>query len=245
MGRVFRCNLHLHTCLSPCGDLDMHPRSIVTACIDSGLDVIAVTDHNASENVRFVQNAARGTGLVVLPGMELCTREEVHILAIFERIEDLERLQETVYANLPGRNDERAFGIQAIVNENGEVEGFNDHLLIGATGMPLTGAVDLIHSLGGLAVASHIDRPAFGIIGQLGFVPPDAGLDALEVSPRMSVRQARQLHPELSSFTIVTSSDAHTPDDIGRGCTRMFLESPSFPEIALALSRREGRYCLE
>lgn len=245
MGRVYRCNLHMHTCLSPCGDLDMHPAAIVKESVRQGLDVIAVCDHNASENVQYVQRAAAGTGLVVLPGMELCTREEVHVVAIFEALDDLCALQEAVYADLTGLNDEDAFGIQAIVNESGEVEGFNEHLLIGATGISLNRAVDIIHGLGGLAIASHIDRPAFGIIGQLGFVPPDVPFDALEVSAALGIAQARQRYPELRGFRFITSSDAHFIGDIGRASTRMFLECPAFSEIGLALAGLQGRYVLE
>ena len=245
MGRVYRCNLHMHTCLSPCAELDMHPSSIVRESVARGLDVIAVCDHNASENVQYVLKAAIGTGLVIIPGMELCTREEVHLVAIFEHLEELERLQETVYENLAGVNDEDAFGIQAIVNEAGEVEGFNEHLLIGATGLSLNKAVDLIHSMGGLAIASHIDRTAFGLIGQLGFVPPDVSFDALEVSANLGIAQARQRYPELRGYQFITSSDAHFVGDIGRASTRMLLEGPSFPEIRLALGRQMGRYVLE
>lgn len=245
MGRVYRCNLHIHTCLSPCGSLDMHPAAIVSACRDAGLDMIAVTDHNASENVRYVQEAARKTGLVVIPGMELCTREEVHILALFERLDQLEALQDIVYEHLSGVNDERVFGVQAVVNEHGEVEGFNEHLLIAATELSLEDAVRHIHGLDGLAVPSHIDRTAFGVIGQLGFVPNDVPFDALEVSCRMGVKQARREYPELAGYTMITSSDAHELVDIGRACTRFFIDSPTFPEIRLAFKKSLGRYCLE
>ncbi|HQI81619.1 MAG TPA: PHP domain-containing protein [Deltaproteobacteria bacterium] len=245
MGRVFRCNLHLHTCLSPCGDLDMHPAAIVPECIRQGLDVIAVCDHNASENVRYVLNAAEGTGLVVIPGMEVCTREEVHLVALFDAVSALATFQEFVYANLPGTNSEDAFGVQAIVNEKGEVEGFNEHLLIGAADISLNAAVDHIHALGGLAIPSHIDRPGFGLLGQLGFVPPDVPFDALEVSAGLGIAQARQRYPELRAYQFVTASDAHFLHDIGRACTRMYLESPSFFEIRLALMHHQGRFVLE
>lgn len=245
MGRVYRCNLHMHTCLSPCAELDMHPSSIVRECLAQGLDIIAICDHNSSENVRYVQNAARDTGLVVLSGMELCTQEEVHIVVLFERVEDLESLQETVYVNLSGLNDEDAFGIQAIVNEEGEVEGFNEHLLIGATGLSLNRAVDLVHSLGGLAIASHIDRQAFGLLGQLGFVPPDVPFDALEVSAGLGIARARQRYPELKKYQFITSSDAHFISDIGRASTRMYMEAPSFAEVRLALAHKSGRYVME
>ena len=245
MGRVYRCNLHMHTCLSPCAELDMHPASLVKESLSQGLDVIAICDHNASENVQYVLNAAQGSDLVVIPGMELATREEVHLVALFDSLRELMSLQETVYANLSGRNDEDASGIQAIVNEAGEVEGFNEHLLIGATALSLNEAVDLIHSLGGLAIASHIDRQAFGIISQLGFVPPDVPFDALEVSAGLGIAQARVRYPELKGYQLITSSDAHFISDIGRASTRMFMEGPSFPEIRQALSRKDGRYVLE
>jgi len=245
MGRVYRCNLHMHTCLSPCAELDMHPASIVKESLAQGLDVIAICDHNSSENVQYVQGAARGTALLVIPGMELCTQEEVHIVTLFEGLDGLAGLQEAVYANLTGLNDEDAFGIQAIVNEEGEVEGFNEHLLIGATGLSLNRAVDLVHSLGGLVIASHIDRQAFGLLGQLGFVPPDVPFDALEVSASLGISNARQRYPELKKYQFVTASDAHFVSDIGKASTRMFLEEPSFTEIRLALAHTSGRYVME
>jgi PHP family Zn ribbon phosphoesterase len=223
----------------------MHPSAIVQEALAQSLDIIGISDHNASENVRHVMAAAVGKELVVIPGMEACTKEEVHILALFENLDALSSLQEIVYSRLKGLNDEDAFGFQAIVNEAGEVEGFNEHLLIGATEISLSEMVDLVHSLDGLAIASHIDRPAFGILGQLGFMPPDLPFDALEISANMSIPQARQQYSELRSFPFITSSDAHFPADIGRTCTRMYLESPSFREIRLALQKQEGRYILE
>ena len=245
MSRVFRCNLHMHTCLSPCAELDMYPEALVREALACSLDIIAISDHNASENVRYVQSAARDTPLVIIPGMEVATREEVHVLALFEGLDELASLQEFVYGRLQGVNDEDAFGCQAIVNEQGEVEGFNEHLLIGATDIPLNDVVETVHSLGGLAIASHIDRPAFGIIGQLGFVPDDIPFDALEISWGLGIARARQRYPELGRFPFITSSDAHYLKDIGKACTRMYLESPSFAEIRLALASRDGRYILE
>jgi 3',5'-nucleoside bisphosphate phosphatase len=223
----------------------MHPSAIVQEAQAQSLDIIGISDHNSSENVQFVMAAAREKDLVVIPGMEACTKEEVHLLALFEDMEVLASFQQVIYSRLKGLNDEDAFGIQAIVNEVGEVEGFNEHLLIGATEISLNEMVDLVHSLGGLAIASHIDRPSFGILGQLGFMPPDLSFDALEVSANMGINQARQRYPELRSFSFITSSDAHFLSDIGKTCTRMYLESPSFHEIRLALHKQEGRYILE
>jgi PHP family Zn ribbon phosphoesterase len=235
----------MHTCLSPCGELDMHPDAIVRESLAQGLDIIAICDHNASENVQYVQRAARNTELVVIPGMEVSTKEEVHMLALFEHLHELSSLQEVIYAHLSDKNDEDIFGCQAIVNESGEVEGFNDRLLIGAADISLNEVVDLVHALGGLAIASHIDRSAFGIIGQLGFVPPDVAFDALEVSFSLGIPAARLKFPELKKYSFITSSDAHFVTDIGKACTRMYLESPTFAEITLALHRQQGRYVLE
>lgn len=242
---IFRCNLHVHTCLSPCGDLDMHPRAVVDEALAQGLDIIAVCDHNSSENVPYVIRAARGTPLCVIPGMEVCTREEAHVLALFAEPAQLSLLQDFVYANLQGLNDEDAFGLQPIVNETEEVEGFNERLLIGATEIPLEDLVSRIHEYGGLAIAAHIDRPSFSVIGQLGFIPAHVPFDALEISARLGIQRGREKFPELSGYAFVTSSDAHFIPDIGAACTRMVLEKPCFAEVAMALKKQGGRYIEE
>ncbi len=242
---IFRCNLHIHTCLSPCGDLDMHPRAVVEEALAQGLDIIAICDHNSSENVPYVIRAAHGTPLCVIPGMEVCTREEAHVLALFGEQPQLSLLQDFVYANLDGLNDEDAFGLQPIVNEAGEVEGFNERLLIGATGITLEALVSRIHEYGGLAIAAHIDRPSFSVIGQLGFIPPHVPFDALEISARLGIRGGRDRFPELSAYPFITSSDAHFIQDIGAACTRMALKSPCIAEISMALKKQGGRYIEE
>jgi len=124
MLRELRCDLHIHTCLSPCADLEMSPKAIVEKSLKENLDIIAICDHNSSENVTYAMKAAAGKPLVVLPGMEVTTREEVHLIALFDRLEEVEELQAKVYNRLPGVNDERIFGCQAVVNELDEVEGF-------------------------------------------------------------------------------------------------------------------------
>jgi hypothetical protein len=125
------------------------------------------------------------------------------------------------------------------------VEGVNDRFLIGATEIPLKDLVDLIHALGGLAIASHIDRQAFGIIGQLGFIPPDVRLDALEISYSLGLAKGRQIYPDLADYPFITSSDAHFIKDIGRAFTRMYLEAPTLHEIWLAFRKQQGRKVIE
>ncbi|HPC03738.1 MAG TPA: PHP domain-containing protein [Syntrophales bacterium] len=239
--KEFRCDLHIHTCLSPCGDLDMYPTAIVAKAIEAGLDVIGICDHNASENAPYVIRAARGTPLTVLPGIEISSREEVHLIGIFDNLNALAPLQEMVYRSLRGTNREEKFGCQVVVNEMDEVEGFNDRLLIGSTDIPLDRIVEAIHRQGGLAIASHIDRESFGVIGQLGFVPPDLPFDALELSYRMTPERAREIFPGLSGRTLIRSSDAHFLRDIGRVWTAVAMEEPTVEAFRKAFLGMDGR----
>ena len=241
MIRAFRCDLHVHTCLSPCADLDMYPTALVRKAVQEGLDLIAICDHNASENVPYVIRAAAGLDLAVLPGMEVTSREEVHVIALFDATDPLQHLQRTVYEHLPGMNDERRFGCQAIVNEFDEVEGFNERLLIGATELPLEDLIRQVHQLGGIAVASHIDRESFSVISQLGFVDPGIPFDALEISRTTGLSAARRRYPELERYPFVLSSDAHRIDDVGTGYTQMLLAGATVCELMLAFAGLEGR----
>jgi PHP family Zn ribbon phosphoesterase len=217
----------------------MSPKRIITSAIDKGIDIIGICDHNSSENSLAVLNAGKSLNICVIPGMEVTSEEEVHILALFDKFENALKLQELVYKNLPGENDEDAFGMQVIVNEEEEVLGFNKRLLIGATTIPLEDVIRLIHSLEGLAIASHIDRESFSIIGQLGFIPDDLGLDALEISPKVSVKEAREKY--MAPYPITSSSDAHYPDDIGKSFTPFLLEEGTVAEIKKALRNENGR----
>lgn len=242
MLKQFKADLHIHTCLSPCADIEMSPKAIVKTARERGIDIIAVTDHNSAENVEAVIRAAHGSGLTVLCGMEVCTVEEVHILALFEKPEGIMKLQEMVYNKLmPGRNDPEIFGEQVIADEEDNVLGFNDRLLISATGITAKSLVDTVHSLNGIAIASHIDRDGFGIISQLGFIPDDCMLDALEFSSRISFDKAKELYGNYSNFTWVSSSDAHHLEDIGKRTTVFTMGAPTFIELTYALKNINGR----
>lgn len=239
MLRLFKADLHIHTCLSPCTELDMSPKKILTSAIKKGIDIIGICDHNSSENSVAVMKAARTMNINVIPGMEVTSQEEVHVLGLFDDTENALKLQEHIYRNLPGKNDEEAFGMQVIVNEKDEVLGFNDKLLIGATTIPIEQVIRLIHSFDGLAIASHIDRESFSIIGQLGFVPENLGLDALEISPNVTFEEANKRYT--NHYPITSSSDAHYPDDIGKSFTFFLLEEGNVAEIKKALKNEEGR----
>ena len=241
MLRIFRADLHIHTCLSPCADLNMGPRAIVNKAREHGLDVIGICDHNSSENVPAVVRAARDTNLKVLPGMEVTSKEEVHVLALFDTLEGALRLQEIVYEHLPGENDAEAFGPQVVVNEDHDVLGFNPRLLAGATELSIEEVVDSIHGLDGLAVASHVDRESFGILGQLGFVPEGLHLEALELSRNTSFEEGQRRFGQYGHFPFVRSSDAHSVEEIGAASTAFWLGEATTGEIKKALRGEEGR----
>ena len=245
MLKVFNCDLHVHTCLSPCAELDMHPMAIVQRAIEAKLDMIAICDHNSSANVPYVIKAAQTRNLKVLPGMEITTSEEVHLLAIFDSLSNLILLQDIIDQHLTGVNDENLFGVQAIVNENGEVEGINNQLLIGATDLSLDTLIGYIHQFDGLAIAAHIDRESFSVLSQLGFIDDNADFDALEVTPRTGFDKARIKYPEFNKYSFIVSSDSHFIKDVGQAFTKMNLSEPTFSELKMALKRQNGRCIME
>jgi PHP family Zn ribbon phosphoesterase len=242
--REFKVDLHIHTCLSPCGDWEMSPHNIIQRSLDTALDLIAICDHNTSENAGAVMREGRRRGICVLPGLEICSKEEVHILAIFGELEHALAMQAWVYAGLPGQNQPEVFGYQVVANEDSEVLGENPRLLIGATRLGLGEIVRQTHALSGLSVSAHVDRPANGIINQLGFIPPDLKIDAVEVSRRIALPIARQTLPEIGNRPCITSSDAHFLKDIGAARTVLSMAAASVEEIGLALRGEQGRRIL-
>ncbi len=241
---MFRIDTHIHTCLSPCAELDMHPSAIVDAAVRAGLDVIAVCDHNSAENSGAVQRAGQAVGLAVIPGMEITSSEEVHILGLLPDIAAAMELQSKVYQSLPGKNDEKTFGMQVIANEHAEVLGFSDRLLAGATTLNLETIVAAIHELDGLAVASHVDREGFGIIGQLGFIPKKLPLDAIEVSRRTPLPLARDSFAPNGEFPILCASDAHETGGIAQAATFLLMQEGTLAELRHALTGNCGRTIL-
>jgi len=232
--RKVRADLHLHTCLSPCADDLMQTTAIIEQAKKAGLDMIGICDHNSGENVRAMMKAGERQSLAVIPGVEVTSREEVHILGLFSAEQDLMCLQDIIYENLPGQNDEEAFGPQLVIDEYCNVVGQNSRLLIGATTLTLEQVIDAIHQFAGLAIASHVDRQRFSLIGQLGFIPNGLKLDAVEVSNPSSAGQEY-------GYPVVTSSDAHFLEDIGKNSTCFMIEDASLQEISKALKCELGR----
>ncbi len=223
----------------------MRPSAIVKKALAMGLDMIAICDHNSAENTEAFIHVGDETGLKVLPGIEVTSKEEIHLIALFDTREDCTALQNLIYQNLPGENVEEVFGPQTVVNERDETVGVNRKMLIGATLLPFEQIVSVIHSLRGVAIASHIDRQAFSLLGQLGFIPEGIPLDGLEISSHTSTEDAKNRFRPYQHYSFVWFSDAHYLDDIGKRMTHFFLEKTTSREVQMALHHEEGRRVVE
>lgn len=210
---VFKFDLHIHSCLSPCGSLEMSPSAIVRAARAVGLDGVMIADHNSARNAPALAEACRREGLKGLFGMEVTTSEEAHCLAVFDTLEQAAAMTERVYAALPDRvNRPEVFGDQAVVNADEEVEDLDPHLLGAPTRLSIREVGACVHALGGLFVAAHIDRPVFSVTSQLGGLAGDEGFDAVELTRYADSAAWRE---RTLNLPVLRSSDAHDLDAIG------------------------------
>jgi predicted metal-dependent phosphoesterase TrpH len=240
-----RADLHVHTCLSPCGDLQMSPQKIAEQARMRNIGMLAICDHNSARNIQAVMRAARGAAITVLPGMEVCTREEIHVLGIFEDLGGAFALQSLVYDHLPGQNTPDVLGLQVVANEFDEVVDYEERRLFGASELSLEQVVDEIHRQGGIAIASHIDRETYSVVSQLGFIPETPAFDALELTRHIRDHEALQRFPRCREVAVVRNSDAHQLDDLGVNTSEYLLERPTFGELRKALRREDGRMVCE
>lgn len=244
--KEFRADLHIHTLLSPCGDLGMSPANIVAEAAGKGLDIIGITDHNSTRHCGLISRLAAEKGIFVLTGAEVTTKEEVHCLVFFEKTDTLALFQEFLDANLPDiKNDPDIFGDQVVVDENEFIIYTEDKLLTGALKVSISELEKFVHDHDGIFIPAHIDRLKNSIYSQLGFLPPDLFADALEISRRSTPESFAQVHPEIRAFSLVTNSDAHFPGVTGTAFNLFRLERPSFEEIKMALQGTDNRKILD
>jgi PHP family Zn ribbon phosphoesterase len=221
--RTVACDLHVHTCLSPCADDNMGPEAIVEAALEQEINVIAVCDHNSAENVEQVVEAAAGTALLVIPGIEIASDEEVHIVVLFPTVGQALAMQKLAYGHLAGKNVPEKYGDQRVVDRHGRTVRLAEYMLIGKTDLKAVEILKQAGKLGGLAIAAHVDRPIFSVATKFGGIPDEMKFDALEVSPNVDIDKARAF---FAGFPVITSSDSHTLDQIGR--VRIVLDVKSF-----------------
>jgi len=239
---LIRADLHIHTVLSPCAEVEMIPPLIVERALEQHLDLIAITDHNASANVPAVIQAARDTGLKVWAGIEVQTREEVHVLCLFDTVRQLRALQadlELVLPHLP--NLPEKLGEQFIVDAAGDFVAREERLLLQSVNIALEDLARRVKALHGVSIPAHIDRAENGLIPLLGVVPAGLDVPALEISPNISTHEARAKFCLPEHYAVIRASDAHWLDAIGSAITEFDLKGTrSVANVVRAL--REGRY---
>lgn len=227
------CDLHLHTALSPCAVEEMTPNNIVNMSLISQLDAIAVTDHNSCENVAAVMKVAEDTDLIVIPGIEVETMEEIHMVCLFESLEDAYKIQDEIYKRLPQRrNNIKIFGEQLLMDEEDEEIGKVDRLLSFGASISVDELTTMVTGNGGVCIPAHIDRPSYSIISNLGMLPEHLSFPVLEISRHNNPDDYKDKY---SNHLLIQSSDAHELGFIGSVVSQLEVEERSIAGILASL----------
>ncbi len=238
---TFAYDLHLHSCLSPCGDDLMTPQNMAGMGMLIGLHMMALTDHNTTKNCPAFLAACEGYGIVGIPGMELSTAEDVHLVALFPTLSAAEMFENELDSHrMPIDNDPEVFGHQMIMNEKDEMIGTMTPLLIAATDLYMGDAVALVRAYGGCVYPAHIDRESSGIVAMLGDIPPDYHFTAVEYRDLANREQYEALYDEARNKKVIVSSDAHRLDAMNEAVNTLTLDLPdgaTHDEIRAALIR--------
>ena len=235
-------DLHIHSCLSPCGDMDMTPNNIAGMAYLKGLQIIALTDHNTCRNAPALIRAAEQYGLIVLPGMELTTMEEVHVVCLFAELDDAMAFDAYVYERLMKiRNKTDIFGEQVIMDENDEPIGEEEYFLTNATEISFDQVFDVVTAHHGIMIPAHLDKSTTSLLSNLGFIPPDSKFTCAEVKNLDKLHGLLRDHPYLKNCRIISDSDAHYLPDISEAVhTLAFSDAhPSKKEILRKLTQPE------
>ena len=222
-------DLHIHSCLSPCADDDMTPANIAGMAVLNGLQLLALTDHNSCGNCPAFMEACRQYGIVPVPGMELTTAEEIHMVCLFRTLEDameFDRFVESRRIEFP--NDPDIFGHQYIMDEADNILGEEPDLLINAADISLEEAFEEVIKRGGVAYPAHIDRQSNGIIAVLGTFPPEPHFTAYELNDGNSDGEYRERFPMIKPLSRAVSSDAHYLWDISEAKFSLKLDDEPY-----------------
>jgi len=228
-----KADLHNHTLLSPCGSLEMTPKTIVQRAKEMGIDILGISDHNTTLQVALIKELAEREGIFVLQGAEVNTKEEVHCLCFLPSSVELQQFQTYIDKYLPKiANRPGLFGDQVLINEAEEIIYTEKRLLLSALDQSIDDVAAEVHRLGGLFIPAHINRKHYGLCTQLGFVPPGLDIDALEIHPSMP---KPKLLPE--DVYILHNSDAHHPHEMGQRTNMLDIDDISFDSIKRAITK--------
>ncbi|WP_027338881.1 PHP domain-containing protein [Halonatronum saccharophilum] len=215
--KSFIADLHIHTTLSPCAHILMTPKNIIDRALKIGLDVIAITDHNSAENLEVAMELAKGTPLKVIPGMEVETVEEVHLLCLFDELEQVLAWQEVVYGALPDlKNNDELFGPQILTDLNDNFVSVVERLLLTATSLTVDQVCKGVNKLGGIVIPAHVDKSNYSILSNLGFIPENLEIKCLEISKKGKINRLFDKINTKKNYQIISNSDAHYLEEIKR-----------------------------
>ena len=240
--KTYHAELHVHTVLSPCAEVEMIPPLIIHEAIEKGINLIAITDHNATANINSVIKAAEGSGITILSGMELQTREEVHVLCLFDTLSQAEALQSIVATSMPNmQNNPDFFGEQFVVDETGDFIRREYALLLTSSSMTIKQACKAVGDLGGLLIPAHVNRKAFGLLPTLGFIPDELSSSlVMEISRHITPEKAITEYSQLKSRVLIQSGDVHRLDEF-LGVNQFEIAEPTIAELNKAFSKVGGR----
>ncbi|MDO5293737.1 MAG: PHP domain-containing protein [bacterium] len=225
-------DLHIHSCLSPCADDDMTPANIVGMASIKELDVIALTDHNSCKNCKALMEWSKQYGILALPGMELTTQEEVHVLCLFSSLESAVQFDSYVYSRLGMiKNDSEIFGNQFLYNEKDEKAGEEGRLLIQSTSIRFDEVYHLMQQYDGVMIPAHIDKNANSLLYNLGFIPEKSKFRCVEISNLQNKKQLCEEQEYLRAIRVISNSDAHYLTDINEPKNWMEVEEPTIDGV--------------
>ncbi len=237
----FRADLHIHSVLSPCAEREMLPHCIVLEALEKGLNIIAVTDHNSDENVAVTMELGCRFGVWVIPGIEIESREEVHLLCYFPSLERLRSFTSYLTAYLPLLTlNENLWGQEWVIDDDGKIKERKNHLLTHSLNLSVEDVCERVRKEKGIVIPSHVDRKAYSIVQVLGFVPPQLPVSAVEVSRGLSVKKARETM-DLGRYRVVRFSDAHSLSEIGSAYSTFYIKTASWQEFIMAIEGKNGR----
>ena len=218
-------DLHIHTALSPCGDNDMTPNNIINMALLKGLDIIAVTDHNACGNAEAVMELGERRQVLVIPGLEVESVEEVHTVALFPDLESARKMEALVAEHLPPvENRAEIFGDQLFLNSKDEETGRLDQLLIVASDLTVEEVFQAVEEFGGIAIPAHVDRDSYSIVSNLGGIPDDLEVRLIELSAACDAESFFDNYPGLMCYPVLRDSDAHYLWDMSERCNYISTE---------------------
>lgn len=210
MRKRYYYDLHVHTALSPCADNHMTPNNIINMAVLKGLDYIAITDHNSALNVKAVVDCALDKNIVVVPGMEVETAEEVHLTCLFRDVESAVEYGDVIYSSLPSiKNNERIFGEQLVIDSKDRTICRVEKLLLNACSYTIEEVLADVTKRGGVVIPSHIDRESYSIISNLGGIPNEIKVRTIELTGNC-IDGFLSRYPQLKRYNSVISSDAHS-----------------------------------